>query len=119
MMLRLGEQYLIRSEARTQQDNLPGALADLNAIRLRAGLANTEATTKEEILASLLHERQVELFTESGHRWLDLKRTGTIDNIMPLITTEKGGIWQTTDQLYPIPADDIQRNKNLIQNSGY
>ncbi len=67
-MLRLDEQYLIRAEARAQQNNLSGAISDVNAIRSRAGLAGTTATTKDEILTSLLHERHTELFTESGHR---------------------------------------------------
>ncbi len=119
MMLRLGEQYLIRAEAKAQQDNLPGAIADLNAIRSRAGLSGSIATTKDEILTAIMHERQVELFTEAGHRWLDLKRTGTIDSIMPSVTDEKGGSWQTTDKLYPLPVDDIQKNQNLIQNIRY
>jgi hypothetical protein len=38
MLLRLAEQYLIRAEARAQQDNLTGAIDDLNVIRNRAGI---------------------------------------------------------------------------------
>ncbi len=40
MLLRLAEQYLIRAEARVQQNDLNGAVSDLNDIRLRAGLSN-------------------------------------------------------------------------------
>jgi len=49
VVIRLAEVYLIRSEARIRQHNLSGALDDLNAIRLRAGL-NT-ATVKTLSLA--------------------------------------------------------------------
>jgi SusD family. len=41
IILRLAELYLIRAEARTQQNVIPGAQSDLNAIRTRAGLPNT------------------------------------------------------------------------------
>src|SRR5690606_20896367 len=46
IMFRLGEQYLIRSEARAQQENILGAQQDLNKIRTRAGLSDTEAATR-------------------------------------------------------------------------
>lgn len=122
MLFRLGEQYLIRAEARAQQGNIAGAQADLNAIRSRAGLPNTTAADKASLLAAILHERQVELFTEMGHRWLDLKRTGNIDAVMGSPSgacATKGGTWNTNQQLYPLPTNDIQLNPNLKQNPGY
>lgn len=122
MMLRLGEQYLIRAEARAQQGNIAGAQADLNAIRSRAGLPNTIASDKAALLAAILHERQVELFTEMGHRWLDLKRTGTIDAVMGTpggACAAKGGTWNSYQQLYPLLSADIQLDPNIKQNPGY
>ncbi len=81
---------------------------------------NYSDTSKINLLSAIQHERQVELFTEWGHRWLDLKRTNTIDAIMTDATLEKGGSWQPTDQLYyPIPLSELQRNPKLIQNQGY
>lgn len=119
MILRLAEQYLIRAEARAEQNNISGAQADLDVIRSRAGLAGTTANDKISLLASVLHERQVELFTEFGHRWFDLKRANTVEAVMGSVTPLKGGTWKTTDQLYPIPVSDIQMNPNLVQNLGY
>lgn len=118
-VLRLGEQFLIRAEARAQQNNLAGAQDDLNAIRTRAGLANTTASTQSDILNAILHERQVELFTEWGHRWLDLKRTGKVDEVMGTVTSQKGGSWNTNWQWYPVITYDLQTNPNLTQNRGY
>jgi hypothetical protein len=117
--LRLGEQYLIRAESRAQQGNLTGAAADLNSIRNRAGLPNTTATTRSGLLAAIYHERQVELFTEWGHRWFDLKRTGNIDSVMSIVCPAKGTVWNSYAQLYPIPINDIQLDPNLKQNEGY
>lgn len=121
MMLRLGEQYLIRAEARAQQNNIGGAQSDLNAIRTRAGLSNITAGDKASLLAAILHERQVELFSEWGHRWFDLKRTGNLDAVMSVITPQKanGAPWQSYQQLYPLPLSDLQQAPNLVQNPGY
>ncbi|NII25844.1 RagB/SusD family nutrient uptake outer membrane protein [Pseudoflavitalea sp. X16] len=121
MMLRLGEQFLIRAEARTQQNNIVGAQSDLNAIRVRAGLPNTAANDKTSLLAAILHERQVELFSEWGHRWLDLKRTRNVDKVMNVVTPQKasGAPWKSHQQLYPIPLSDLQSSPNLAQNTGY
>jgi len=118
-VLRLSEQYLIRAEARAAQDNLTGALDDLNSIRTRAGLPNSLANDKLSILTAILHERQVELFAEWGHRWFDLKRTNTIDSVMNTVSAQKGGSWSSYKAFYPIPVKQIQNNPATIQNTGY
>ncbi|HEY4197438.1 MAG TPA: RagB/SusD family nutrient uptake outer membrane protein, partial [Mucilaginibacter sp.] len=117
---RLAEQYLIRAEARSQEGNVSGAQSDLNVIRNRAGLANTTASTQTTLLTAILHERQVEMFTEWGHRWLDLKRTGTVDAVMSLVLPAKGGGgWNPNMALMPLPLGDLQADQNLTQNPGY
>lgn len=119
IVLRLSEQFLIRSEARAQQNKLNEAKDDLNSIRNRAGLANSLASSKEEILTAILKEKQVELFTEWGHRWFDLKRSGKINEVMAVVAPTKKGTWNSNWQLYPIPQSEIDKNKKLIQNPGY
>lgn len=118
-VLRLSEQYLIRAEARAMQDDFIGAISDLNLIRSQHGRLNVAlpAPTNQNVCLDLvLHERQVELFTEGMHRWLDLKRTGKIDMVMQV---EKPTTWKSSSVLYPIPSTEIQRNSNLKQNPGY
>ncbi|SRR5579862_1084672 len=116
MVLRLAEQYLIRAEARTYQNNFSGAQSDLNAIRNRAGLPNTTANDQPSLLLAVEQERQAELFTEWGHRWLDLKRTGRADAVLgPL----KSPNWKSTDTLYPIPNIQLQNDPHFSQNAGY
>lgn len=118
-VFRLAEQYLIRAEARIQQNNVTGAQSDLNELRKRAGLSNTSAANTSSLLTAIMHERQVELFTEWGHRWLDLKRTENIDVVMTTVTHSKGTTWNNNWQFYPIPLYDIIQNPNLVQNAGY
>jgi hypothetical protein len=119
MVLRLTEQYLIRAEARAKQNKILEAKTDLNLIRTRAGLSNTTANDQGSLLAAILHERQVEFFTEWGHRWLDLKRTQNINSIMNTVTPAKGGIWNSNWQFYPISLSELQIDPNLSQNPGY
>ncbi len=125
MMLRLGEQYLIRAEAEANGagGGVSAAIADLNVIRNRAGLPGyAGGNDKPDVLAAILHERQVELFTEWGHRWLDLKRNGQMGAVMGMpgnVCAQKGGAWNTDWQWYPLPAYDITQDPNLVQNAGY
>jgi hypothetical protein len=123
MVFRLSEQYLIRAEAEANGagNGISSAISDLNVIRNRAGLAAySGGTDQASVLAAILHERQVELFTEWGHRWLDLKRSGTINTVMaPVCNTIKGGNWSSNWQYFPIPLTDLQADPNLAQNSGY
>ncbi len=119
MVLRLSELYLIRAEARTNLANLPGALDDINTIRRRAGLEDLTTNSPEDLIDSVFEERKRELFSEWGHRWFDLKRTKRVDEVMSVVTSEKGGTWDPNWQLYPVPLDDLQKDNNLSQNSGY
>jgi len=117
MVLRLAEQYLIRAEARAKQNKLTDAIEDLNFIRHRANLPGLSPTlAQEQVVSQVEHERKVELFVEWGHRWLDLKRTGKSDAVLGPI---KGGDWNNTDVLYPIPLNEIRTDPNLTQNKGY
>lgn len=133
MMLRLTEQYLIRAEARVMQHNIAGAVADLNLIR---GRARAEATpslpnplpdiasniSEQQALDAVLHERQVELLIEGGHRWFDLIRMGYANAIMGTpgnVCQSKGGIWKPEWQLLPIPQSEMDKNPNLSQNPDY
>lgn len=118
-VFRLSEQLLIRAEARAQQGNLSGAQTDLDAIRTRAGLPAATATTKEALLTAILHERQVEFFLEWGHRWFDLKRSGKANDIMSVVTPQKGGVWNADWLLLPVPQTELLANGNLSQNPGY
>ncbi|MNR31887.1 SusD family protein [compost metagenome] len=107
---------MIRAEARAHLGNVSGAQTDLNKIRRRAGLSDTPADTQSELLAAILKERQVELFTELGHRWFDLKRFGLANEVLGAHKTA----WNSTDILWPLPQSELLLNENLLpQNPGY
>lgn len=114
-VIRLAELYFIGAEAKIELGDLAGGRDDLNAIRSRAGLSPVELSTAEDLLEAVYHERRLELFTESGHRWFDLKRTGRATEVLETKKPE----WKSTDVLYPIPQTELNRNPNLEQNPGY
>jgi hypothetical protein len=124
VVLRLPEQYLIRAEARAQQNNIDSARADINKIRNRAGLGNVATIVdKSTTMTAIENERRHELFCEWGHRWFDLKRWPSLttsgktraDDVLGALKTT----WTSTAVLYPIPDNPRIANPNLTQNDGY
>jgi starch-binding outer membrane protein, SusD/RagB family len=114
--LRLAELYLIRAEARNNQENTDGALFDLDVIRNRAGLGNFNSSANQQAIdLEIEKECRLEFFAEYGHRWFDLKRRDRADSVLG---AQKSG-WKSTDALWPIPSTEITNNHNLTQNSGY
>nr|WP_320022864.1 RagB/SusD family nutrient uptake outer membrane protein [uncultured Draconibacterium sp.] len=132
-IMRLGETYLLRAEARFKQNNTSGAADDINVLRDRAFKAAREESGNSELgkvssadidLDFILDERARELFAEENRR-MTLMRTGTLVERAALNTesTIKGTISgvSSNNLLLPIPLSEIQRNKDVQwdQNPGY
>jgi hypothetical protein len=93
-VIRLAELYLIRSEARAEQGNYTDALADLNAVRSRAGVPASTASTLSDLQLALEKEREVEFPFETD-RFFNLVRTGRAQAVLSLPDTHL--------YLFPIP----------------
>jgi hypothetical protein len=110
-ILRIAELYLIRAEARARQAELVGAISDLNAVRIRSGIAPTTAATQGDVLLAIENERRLE-FAYEPHRWFDLVRTGRAAAVL--------GVTDPDKLLMPIPISQIQASQGAIaQNPGY
>lgn len=119
VVFRLAEMYLIRAEARAQQDNVTGtnsAQTDINVLRDRANAPTVTSVSKSQMLRLIEEERRYELAFE-GHRWYDLVRTGRASEVMPAFSVN----WRSDFELWPIPQREIQNNPALVgnQNPGY
>jgi hypothetical protein len=115
--IRLAEMYLIRAEARAQQNKLTGAsgaVADLNVLRTRAKAPAITLTAQADILLAVERERVYELAFE-GQRWYDLVRTGRAQAVMSAFTPN----WDNHLERWPIPQRETQQNSALTQNPGY
>lgn len=109
-VIRMAELYLIRAEAQAELGSVVEALADLNAIRDRAGIAKSTASTRQEILLTIENERRLEFGLEAD-RWFDLVRTGRAAAVLNITDSNK--------LLMPLPAEQLLVDDALEQNPGY
>ena len=139
VLFHVSDMYLIAAEAYLMAGQTAQALAKVNAVRGRAGLAamnafsdyapqySTPASFTVTPLDVILDERARELYAE-GHRWMDLRRTKQLVryNVQfseyvaneAAMANNKGEIkWYR-----PIPANEISTNTAIStedQNPGY
>lgn len=137
-VMRLADAYLLRAEARIQQNNTAGAAEDINVLRDRAfkeyraktGNATAGAVTAAQMnMDFLLDERIRELVGEENRRYT-LVRTGKLAERVKMIMDKWAegaenkkitGFDAAKHCLLPIPLSEIQLNKDadLQQNPGY
>jgi hypothetical protein len=124
-IFRLAEAYLIYAEAvlRGGGGSRPTALGYVNALRQRAyGGASGDITDPELTLDFLLAERCRELLYEARRR-TDLIRFGVFVGgtyVWAWKGNDPGGVaLPARDTLYPLPANELIANPNLVQNAGY
>jgi starch-binding outer membrane protein, SusD/RagB family len=125
-VFRTGEMYLIRAEARAEQNNFTGSnsaetdINDLRAARI-SGYTPITITSKANAINIVMDERFKELPFE-GHRFWDLKRRGLpvirtgVDIPSAAGTTLAAGNFKF---LLPIPQTERQANPLMQQNPGY
>ena len=136
-LMRFGEAYLLRAEARMRQGNNQGAAEDINVLRDRAFKdARVDDPDAGKVTADMMNidfildERIRELVGEENRRFT-LMRTGELGNRVRMMmqpkwaesTPEKAieGFDESKHILLPIPLTEIQLNKDgeLKQNPGY
>jgi hypothetical protein len=109
-MFRLGGVILDAAEANHRLGNAAAALALVNQVHTRTGLADLTTLTD----ATMLAERGRELFME-GTRRSDLIRFGQYNRVW----FGKTAASDATKNLMPIPRVQVAANPNLVQNPGY
>lgn len=121
---RTGEMYLIRAEARAEQNNLGGATADINTLRTAriTGYVNiADFASKTDAINAIMQERFKELPFE-GHRFFDLKRKGmAVQRLLADATNANSTTLPAGNFRFvlPIPQPEILANPLMQQNPGY
>lgn len=78
------ELILIYAEALAQRNtgtDLIEAVDALNLIRNTWGLGDFVSTVQSEVIDQMLFERRYSLWFEGGHRWIDMRRYGRLDQL--------------------------------------
>ncbi len=112
-ILRYADVLLMHSEA-ANESGTGDPYFGLNAVRQRAGLAPLSGLTQAELREAIRNERIMELCFE-GHSFADYQRWGIIEERAARLGYEL----DNTYYLYPIPANEIMANPDLMQNPGY
>src|SRR5262249_12243711 len=127
-LIRYAEVLLMLAECENEQNNIPGAVAYLNMVRARPGVAMPAYPTaqfptgnKTEVQRAIMHEKSVELGGEEIRnrdilRW---RKKGylTVEPLSYFVANR--------DELLPIPQQEIDNNPLLgsgginAQNQGY
>lgn len=133
-VFRLSEMYLILAECYASEGNINGATnsvaAELKRIRDARNFLGVQPlptyANATEAWADILLERRLELCFE-GHRYIDLKRLGTLanktmerdatdDSVSGTPLSIPNGDYRYT---MPIPINEINANPGIQQNPGY
>jgi hypothetical protein len=115
-IMRYSEVLLIYAEA-------AGIIAGkpyIDLVRARAGLAPINPTlSDDQYLDAIYNERRHE-FAFEMHRWYDLlRRPGNANYFIDVMRAAGKTNIQPKHRYMPIPQDEIDKNPNLTQNSGY
>jgi hypothetical protein len=124
---RMPDVMLLYAEASNKAEGTPNqlAIAVVNEIRARAGLAPIDILNGEAFEREVWNQRYLELSFE-GKIWFDMLRTRRVRNDLTKVydnfvghTNVFGSTFQDKNLLFPIPIREIQANPALTQNAGF
>ncbi|MFA6083274.1 RagB/SusD family nutrient uptake outer membrane protein [Mucilaginibacter sp.] len=136
ILIRFADVMLMLAEVNNYLGDRTGAIALVDQVRARAGLASYAATLAAnptyaakytDLRLAILHERRIELAFEH-HRWFDLLRTFSTDELVAYFRAKsqadfgipKLANFATKDRYFPIPFDEVKLNpEKMYQNPGY
>ena len=120
IIIRYTDVILKYAESLNEKGQTPEAIVQLNRVRTRAGLADTDATDKMGVRSAIRQERRFELIGE-GQRWFDLKRYGTAVTVMNAFFTKTGSKVSIDEDklILPIPQSQVDADPTILQNKGY
>lgn len=129
-LIRYADVLLMMAECQNELGNQADAVKLINQVRARKSVAmpalnsgpdHLRATTRDEVFQRIRHERAVE-FAGEGLSFSDLKRWKLLETLDKRQEADITGKYRYTravtarDYLWPIPANEIEKNDNLKQN---
>lgn len=107
-IIRNEELLLIRAEARWFTGDKPGAMADLNNVRVNSGGLAPIAQPADDyaFIRALLYERRYSLLFEGSHSWNDYRRFGMLPTLQAMATKRSGGAASNIAKWLPLPSNE-------------
>ena len=82
------ELVLLRAEANLALGDRAAAIGDINYVRVNSGgLASLPLNFAGDLVGEVLYNRRYSLFFEYGHRWVDMRRYGRLDQLEKMLPT--------------------------------
>jgi hypothetical protein len=102
------ELILLRAEALIGQNDLVGALADINTVRTRSGRLSALPVLADPTAAldELLYNKLYSLMFEGAHRWIDARHYGRLGSL-PIDRPAPADPPDVVFTTLPIPTDEI------------
>ena len=110
-VFRYADVLLLKAEADARLNRIPDALANLNAVRHRAGLTDYNRIDQPIVIEEVLEERRRELIGEY-YRVYDLVRLGRLHEFNPYISAEDERIGAG---FAPVSREAFANNPNMTQ----
>ena len=122
-LIRLADVLLMLAEAHNETGRPDLAVAEINKVRQRVGMADIPVGDQEETAGRIRREHAFELAGE-GQRYWDLRRWGLLESSVKDARDIFGDLmytrtYQPRHELWPIPLVEMDRNPNLTQNPGW
>ncbi|MGK4568947.1 RagB/SusD family nutrient uptake outer membrane protein [Flavobacterium sp. 3HN19-14] len=113
-VMRFAEILLINAEAANETGDTAQALASLNRVRNRAGLANFVSSDQNAIRTAIWKERRSEMAMEYDRFWDVIRQGRGVEVFGPM------GFTAGKNEVFPIPQESITlSNGVLMQNPNY
>jgi hypothetical protein len=112
------ELILLRAEAYNGLNRRAEAIADLDFVRVNSGgLAPLGAGFAGDIVSEILYNRRYSLLFEYGHRWVDMRRYGRLNQLPKALSNH------LIFRVVPLPADECNQRtpqpRGCQQESGF
>ncbi|WP_052519656.1 RagB/SusD family nutrient uptake outer membrane protein [Archangium violaceum] len=105
-IIRNEELILLRAEANIRLERYETAMADINTIREDSGgqAPIPEVLEGELAINELLYQRRFSLLMEGGHRWIDMRRYGKLEELK---REDPPGMSFNVHPRFPIPTTEM------------
>lgn len=129
-LIRLGDVLLMLAEAYNETGEVGKAVVELNKVRARVGMPELNSgaawlsvADADDMRQRIRDERAYELVGE-GQRYWDIRRWGMLEPTVRNATDIFGDLmyeraYQPRHEIWPIPLVELDRNRNLVQNTGW